>query len=44
MKMKELWTYLSIGLNLDKKLLREIHKTNKLPEYKSVQQMILSGL
>ncbi|MBR6403353.1 MAG: tRNA-dihydrouridine synthase family protein [Eubacterium sp.] len=44
MKMKELWTYLSLGLNLDKKLLREIHKTNKLPEYKSVQQMILSGL
>lgn len=44
MKMKELWTYLSMGLSLDKKQLKEIHKTNKLSEYKSVQQMILSGI
>ena len=44
MKMKELWTYLSMGLNLDKKQLKEIHKTNKLSDYKSVQQMILSGI
>ena len=44
MKMKELWTYLSMGLDLDKKQLKEIHKTSKLSEYKSVQQMILSGL
>jgi tRNA-dihydrouridine synthase len=44
MKMKELWTYLSMGLSLDKKQLKEIHKTNKLSDYKSVQQMILSGI
>lgn len=44
MKMKELWTYLSMGLEIDKKQLKLIHKANSLTEYKTVQQMILSGL
>ena len=41
MKMKELWTYLSMGLGIDKKQLKLIHKATRLPEYKSAVQMIL---
>ena len=41
MKMKELWTYFSMGLNLDKKQLKEIHKVSRVSEYKNVIQMIV---
>lgn len=41
MKMKELWTYLSMGLDIDKKQLKAIHKATHLSEYKSAVQMIL---
>ena len=41
MKMKELWTYLAKGLELDVQDIRAIHKTNRLADYKSVEQMIL---
>ena len=41
MKMKELWTYFSMGLNLDKKQLKEIHKVSRISEYKSVIQMLI---
>ena len=41
MKMKELWTYLSMGLKIDKKQLKAIHKATHLSEYKSAVQMIL---
>ena len=41
MKMKELWTYLAKGLELDVKDIKAIHKTNRLADYKSVEQMIL---
>ena len=41
MKMKELWTYLAKGLALDVKDIKAIHKTSRLEEYKSVEQMIL---
>ena len=44
MKMKELWTYLAKGLELDKKTLRELLKVNKLSEYKNVLQMIFSQI
>ena len=40
MKMKELWIYFAEGLGMDKKLLKEILKTSRLPEYKSIVQMI----
>ena len=41
MKMKELWTYFSMGLQLDKKQLKEIHKVSRISEYKSVIQMMI---
>lgn len=41
MKMKELWTYFSMGLDLDKKQLKEIHKVSRVSEYKNVVQMIV---
>ena len=41
MKMKELWSYLSLGLGIDKKQLKAIHKATRLSEYKSAVQMIL---
>ena len=41
MKMKELWSYLSLGLGIDKKQLKAIHKATHLSEYKSAVQMIL---
>lgn len=41
MKMKELWTYLAKGLELDVQDIKAIHKTNRLADYKSVEQMIL---
>ena len=41
MKMKELWSYLSVGLGIDKNKLKLIHKASKLSEYKSAVQMIL---
>ncbi len=44
MKMKELWSYFAQGLGLEKKQLREIHKVNRLNEYKSAVQMILTQL
>ena len=42
MKMKELWTYFAMGLGLDRKQLKEIHKANRLSDYKSAVQMIIS--
>ena len=44
MKMKELWTYFAMGLGLDRKQLKEIHKTNRLSDYKSAVQMIISQI
>ena len=44
MKMKELWTYIARGLNLDKKQLKEIYKCTRFPDYKNTVQMILQGL
>ncbi len=41
MKMKELWSYMSLGLKVDKQQLKAIHKATKLSEYKSAEQMIL---
>jgi len=41
MKMKELWTYLAKGLDLSVQDIRAIHKTSRLADYKSVEQMIL---
>ncbi len=41
MKMKELWSYLAKGLELDVQDIKAIHKTNRLADYKSVEQMIL---
>ncbi|MCR5213101.1 MAG: tRNA-dihydrouridine synthase family protein [Eubacterium sp.] len=40
MKMKELWIYFADGLRLDPKLLKEILKTSRLAEYKSIIQMV----
>ncbi|MBO4864892.1 MAG: tRNA-dihydrouridine synthase family protein [Eubacterium sp.] len=42
MKMKELWSYFAKGLDLSPRQLKEIHKTSRLAEYKSVVQYILS--
>ncbi len=42
MKMKELWSYFAQGLELEKHQLKEIHKANRLNEYKSAVQMILT--
>ncbi|SNU05022.1 tRNA-U20a,U20b-dihydrouridine synthase [Lachnospiraceae bacterium] len=42
MKMKELWSYFSKGLGLDGKMLKQIHKAERLSDYKSAVQMILS--
>ena len=44
MKMKELWSYFAKGLGLDRKQLREIHKANRLNEYKSAVQMVLTQI
>lgn len=44
MKMKELWTYFAMGLGLDKSRLKEIHKVNKLSDYKNAVQMIFSQI
>ena len=44
MKMKELWTYFSMGLGLSPKELKEIHKVSRLSDYKNAVQMILSGI
>ena len=41
MKMKELWTYFAPGLGLDRKLLKEIHKSRNLDEYKNALSMIM---
>ena len=41
MKMKELWTFLGMGLKLDKRDMKEIHKVKSLAEYRSAEQMVL---
>ena len=44
MKMKELWSYFAIGTKLDRRLLKEIHKVNRLSDYKSAVQMVISQI
>ena len=44
MKMKELWVYFAKGLGVSDRRLKELLKVNRLAEYRSIVQMIMSEL
>ncbi len=43
-KMKELWVYFAKGLGVSDRRLKELLKVNRLAEYRSIVQMIMSEL
>ena len=43
-KMKELWVYFAKGLGVSDRRLKELLKLNRLAEYRSIVQMIMSEL
>lgn len=43
-KMKELWVYFAKGLGVSDRRLKELLKVNRLAEYRSIVQMIMSDL